>query len=98
MNKQLKKVIKSDKKAVSIATVLNRHKNEIYAFLESPEQFDDLKAFINKLLDSEELAENISAKKAKLNINKWAHKYNTYLTTLVTYMTCLPVSLYNKDN
>ena len=26
------------------------------------------------------------------------NKYNTYLTTLVTYMTCLPVSLYNKDN
>ena len=98
MNKQLKKVINSEKKSVSIATILNKHKNEIYELLESLEQFDELKAFINKLLDSKDLAENISAKKAKLNINKCAYKYNTYLTTLVTYMTCMPVSLYNRDN
>lgn len=84
-------------KTRSIAAVLNDRKDEIFALCQGKHQFIALKAKVNEILESEELSGNKSVNEAKIRINKYQNKYDSYLTTLVTYMTCITVSTYNKD-
>ena len=75
----------------SICTILNRRKNEIYEALDMGVSLEELNAIVISCIDEAKASGNDSADEAKRIFNSIAIKgnYNHYLTTLVTYMTCI---------
>ena len=71
----------------SIKTVFNNHRNELYMFLQRRDQFDQLKAKVSEILDSDELKGNESVVEAKNIFNNCSNNFNRYTSTLVTYLT-----------
>lgn len=75
----------------SICTILNRRINEIYEALDMGVSLEELNAVVISCIDEAKASGNDSADEAKRIFNSIAIKgnYNHYLTTLVTYMTCI---------
>ena len=75
----------------SICTILNRRINEIYDALDRGVSLEELNAVVISCIDEAKASGNDSADEAKRIFNSIAIKgnYNHYLTTLVTYMTCI---------
>ena len=75
----------------SICTILNRRINEIYDALDMGVSLEELNAVVISCIDEAKASGNDSADEAKRIFNSIAIKgnYNHYLTTLVTYMTCI---------
>ena len=69
----------------SIRTVLNEHRDEIFALANNPKQ---LRAKVNELLEDKDLVNNESVGLAKIILNNIPESnQNHYLSTLMTYMT-----------
>lgn len=75
-------------KYVTIAEVLNKNSQAIYALLNNDE-IEASRKLVLELLDSSELKGNKDVCKAKMAFNKCVNKPNLYLSTLVTYLTCI---------
>ena len=75
----------------AICTILNRRINEIYEALDMGVSLEELNAVVISCIDEAKASGNDSADEAKRIFNSIAIKgnYNHYLTTLVTYMTCI---------
>lgn len=81
----------NDNSTKSICTILNRRINEIYEALDMGVSLEELNAVVISCIDEAKASGNDSADEAKRIFNSIAIKgnYNHYLTTLVTYMTCI---------
>ena len=75
----------------SICTILNRRINEIYEALDRGKSLEELNAVVISCIDEAKASGNDSADEAKRIFNSIVLRgnYNHYLTTLVTYMTCI---------
>ena len=75
----------------SICTILNRRINEIYDALDRGKSLEELNAVVISCIDEAKASGNDSADEAKRIFNSIVARgnYNHYLTTLVTYMTCI---------
>ena len=75
----------------SICTILNRRINEIYEALDMGVSLEELNAVVISCIDEAKASGNDSADEAKRIFNSIVLRgnYNHYLTTLVTYMTCI---------
>ena len=75
----------------SICTILNRRINEIYDALDRGVSLEELNAVVISCIDEAKASGNDSADEAKRIFNSIVLRgnYNHYLTTLVTYMTCI---------
>ena len=75
----------------SICTILNRRINEIYEALDMGVSLEELNAIVISCIDEAKASGNDSADEAKRIFNSIVARgnYNHYLTTLVTYMTCI---------
>ena len=75
----------------SICTILNRRINEIYDALDRSVSLEELNAVVISCIDEAKASGNDSADEAKRIFNSIVLRgnYNHYLTTLVTYMTCI---------
>ena len=75
----------------SICTILNRRINEIYEALDMGVSLEELNAVVISCIDEAKASGNDSADEAKRIFNNIVARgnYNHYLTTLVTYMTCI---------
>ena len=75
----------------SICTILNRRINEIYEALDMGVSLEELNAVVISCIDEAKASGNDSADEAKRIFNNIAARgnYSHYLTTLVTYMTCI---------
>lgn len=81
----------NDNSTKSICTILNRRINEIYEALDMGVSLEELNAVVISCIDEAKASGNDSADEAKRIFNSIVLKgnYNHYLTTLVTYMTCI---------
>ena len=81
----------NDNSTKSICTILNRRRNEIYEALERGVSLEELNAIVISCIDEAKASGNDSADEAKRIFNSIVLRgnYNHYLTTLVTYMTCI---------
>ena len=75
----------------SICTILNRRINEIYEALDMGVSLEELNAVVISCIDEAKASGNDSADEAKRIFNSIVLRgnYSHYLTTLVTYMTCI---------
>ena len=75
----------------SICTILNRRINEIYEALDMGVSLEELNAVVISCIDEAKASGNDSADEAKRIFNSITLRgnYSHYLTTLVTYMTCI---------
>lgn len=75
----------------SICTILNRRINEIYEALDRGVSLEELNAIVISCIDEAKASGNDSADEAKRIFNSIVTRgnYSHYLTTLVTYMTCI---------
>lgn len=81
----------NDNSTKSICTILNRRINEIYEALDMGVSLEELNAIVISCIDEAKASGNDSADEAKRIFNSIVLKgnYSHYLTTLVTYMTCI---------
>ena len=81
----------NDNSTKSICTILNRRINEIYDALDKGVSLEELNAVVISCIDEAKASGNDSADEAKRIFNSIVLRgnYNHYLTTLVTYMTCI---------
>lgn len=81
----------NDNSTKSICTILNRRINEIYDALDRGVSLEELNAVVISCIDEAKASGNDSADEAKRIFNSIVLRgnYNHYLTTLVTYMTCI---------
>ena len=81
----------NDNSTKSICTILNRRINEIYEALDMGVSLEELNAVVISCIDEAKASGNDSADEAKIIFNSIVARgnYNNYLTTLVTYMTCI---------
>ena len=81
----------NDNSTKSICTILNRRINEIYEALDRGVSLEELNAVVSSCIDEAKASGNDSADEAKRIFNSIVVRgnYNHYLTTLVTYMTCI---------
>ena len=81
----------NDNSTKSICTILNRRINEIYDALDRGVSLEELNAVVISCIDEAKASGNDSADEAKRIFNSVVVRgnYNHYLTTLVTYMTCI---------
>ena len=81
----------NDNSTKSICTILNRRINEIYEALDMGVSLEELNAVVISCIDEAKASGNDSADEAKRIFNSIVVRgnYNHYLTTLVTYMTCI---------
>ena len=81
----------NDNSTKSICTILNRRINEIYEALDMGVSLEELNAVVISCIDEAKASGNDSADETKRIFNSIALRgnYNHYLTTLVTYMTCI---------
>ena len=75
----------------SICTILNRRINEIYEALDRGVSLEELNVIVISCIDEAKASGNDSADEAKRIFNSIvvSGNYSHYLTTLVTYMTCI---------
>lgn len=75
----------------SICTILNRRINEIYEALDMGVSLEELNVIVISCIDEAKASGNDSADEAKRIFNSIVLRgnYSHYLTTLVTYMTCI---------
>ena len=75
----------------SVCTILNRRLNGIYDALDRGVSLEELNAIVISCIDEAKASGNDSADEAKRIFNSIVLRgnYNHYLTTLVTYMTCI---------
>lgn len=75
----------------SVCTILNRRINEIYEALDMGVSLEELNAIVISCIDEAKASGNDSADEAKRIFNSIVARgnYNHYLTTPVTYMTCI---------
>lgn len=85
--------MKNNNSSKSICTILNNNKDIIYDALNMNKDLDELNEIVISCIDAAKVSGNDSADEAKRIFNSIAVKgnYNHYLTTLVTYMTCIRV-------
>lgn len=81
----------NDNSTKSICTILNRRINEIYDALDMGVSLEELNAIVISCIDEAKASGNDSADEAKRIFNSIVLRgnYSHYLTTLVTYMTCI---------
>lgn len=79
-------------KSKSIKTILSEHQEELYAQLQSKQQFPALQKMILELLSSDELKTNPEVPNAIEIFKKAAKNYNYYMSTLTAYMTGISMS------
>ena len=81
----------NDNSTKSICTILNRRINEIYDALDMGVSLEELNAVVISCIDEAKASGNDSADEAKRIFNSIVLRgnYSHYLTTLVTYMTCI---------
>ena len=81
----------NDNSTKSICTILNRRINEIYEALDMGVSLEELNAVVISCTDEAKASGNDSADEAKRIFNSIVVRgnYSQYLTTLVTYMTCI---------
>ena len=81
----------NDNSTKSICTILNRRINEIYDALDRGVSLEELNAVVISCIDEAKASGNDSADEAKRIFNSIVVRgnYSHYLTTLVTYMTCI---------
>lgn len=81
----------NDNSTKSICTILNRHINEIYDALDMGVSLEELNTIVISCIDEAKASGNDSADEAKRIFNSIVLRgnYSHYLTTLVTYMTCI---------
>ena len=81
----------NDNSTKSICTILNRRINEIYEALDRGVSLEELNVIVISCIDEAKASGDDSADEAKRIFNSIALRgnYSHYLTTLVTYMTCI---------
>lgn len=81
----------NDNSTKSICTILNRRINEIYDALDRGVSLEELNVIVISCIDEAKASGNDSADEAKRIFNSIVLRgnYSHYLTTLVTYMTCI---------
>lgn len=81
----------NDNSTKAICTILNRRINEIYEALDRGVSLEELNVIVISCIDEAKASGNDSADEAKRIFNSIVVRgnYNHYLTTLVTYMTCI---------
>lgn len=81
----------NDNSTKSICTILNRRINEIYEALDMGVSLEELNAIVISCIDEAKASGNDSTDEAKRIFNSIVLRgnYSHYLTTLVTYMTCI---------
>lgn len=90
---ELKNVIKEaireelDRHKGTIAHVFKNRKDELFTYMQSKSQFNQLHQKVLELLDDPELKNNKAAAEAKSIFNSARNNYNKYLSILTTYMT-----------
>lgn len=76
---------------MSISTILNKNKEAIYSLL-NEYKVEEARLKVLELLDCAELKNNSAVYKAKNAFQSCKYKQSLFLSTLVTYMTCIKVN------
>ena len=77
----------------TIANELTKHKDEIYALCNSPNQLNELHDKVMSILDSDALKDNLKVDEAKKVLESCKKKgFNAYTSTLMTFLTGMKVS------
>lgn len=73
---------------MTICAVLNNNKEKLYGLIDSY-KIEEARLYVLELLDLDDLKANKDVPKAKIIFNNCKGKTNLFISTLVTYMTCL---------
>lgn len=71
----------------TIANVLRRRKDELFAFMQARNQINQLHQKVLEILSDPELTNNSAVPEARAIFEKSKNNYNKYLSVLTTYMT-----------